>query len=63
MTASDYTRVEAVASTEDSYRKEWATLTGRAPSDIYIPEGVRVNDMPILEPQPRKQGTEDRQEK
>lgn len=60
MTASEYTRVEAVASTEDSYRKEWATLTGRAPSDIYIPEGVRVkNDMPILEPSPRKKEHED----
>jgi hypothetical protein len=59
MTASEYTRVEAVASTEDSYRREWATLTGRGPSDIYIPEGVRVNDMPILEPTPRKKEHED----
>lgn len=24
-----------------AYRKEWATLTGRAPSDIYIPEAIR----------------------
>lgn len=59
MTASEYTRVEAVASTEESYRKEWATLTGRAPSDIYIPEGVRMNDMPVLEPRPRGRGETD----
>lgn len=24
-----------------AYRKEWSTLTGRAPSDIYIPEAIR----------------------
>lgn len=58
MTASEYTRVEGVASTEESYRKEWATLTGRAPSDIYIPEGVRVNDMPTRDI-PRKREHED----
>lgn len=27
--------------TEESYRKEWATLTGRPESDIYIPEALR----------------------
>lgn len=27
--------------TEESYRKEWATLTGRAESDIYIPTALR----------------------
>ncbi len=25
----------------DQYRAEWATLTGRAPSDVYIPEDIR----------------------
>lgn len=30
--------------TEESYRKEWATLTGRADSDIYIPENIREGD-------------------
>lgn len=27
--------------TEESYRKEWATLTGRSESDIYIPKDIR----------------------
>lgn len=55
MTASDYARVEAVATNEQRYRKEWATLTGRSESEIYVPEGVRMfNDMPILEPKPQK---------
>lgn len=43
MTPSDpYTRAEAIASTEESYRAEWATLTGREPSDIYIPRSLRT---------------------
>lgn len=55
MTASERTNnLGTYHVSEDSYRKEWATLTGRAPSDIYIPKGVRVNDMPILEPTPQK---------
>lgn len=41
MTASDWARAESVATDEQRYRKEWATLTGRAPSDIYIPKGIR----------------------
>jgi len=30
--------------TEESYRKEWATLTGRSESDIYIPEALRKGE-------------------
>lgn len=41
MTASEYTRAESVATNEQRYRKEWATLTGRSESEIYVPEGVR----------------------
>lgn len=26
---------------ESEYRKEWATLTGRPESDIYVPEALR----------------------
>lgn len=28
---------------EESYRREWAALSGRSESDIYIPEALRVN--------------------
>lgn len=59
MTASERTNsLGTYHVSEDSYRKEWATLTGRAPSDIYIPEGVRVNDMPTRDI-PRKREHED----
>lgn len=27
--------------TAESYVREWSTLTGRAPSDIYVPESLR----------------------
>lgn len=27
--------------TAESYRREWATLTGRPESDVYIPEALR----------------------
>jgi len=27
---------------EDTYRKEWAALTGRRESEIYIPAGLRA---------------------
>lgn len=37
---------------EASYRSEWAALTGRSPSDIYIPEAIReakpVSDNPTV---------------
>ncbi len=35
---------------EEQYRQEWATLTGRAPSDIYIPEAIRdpADDGPMV---------------
>lgn len=39
----NYTDAESVATSEDLYRQEWATKTGRADSDIYIPEGIRDN--------------------
>lgn len=26
---------------EESYRSHWAALTGRAPSEIYVPEALR----------------------
>lgn len=26
---------------EESYRREWAALTGRSESDIYIPQALR----------------------
>lgn len=41
MTASDWTRAESVATDEQRYRKEWATLTGRSESEIYVPKGIR----------------------
>lgn len=41
MTASEYSRIESVATDEQSYRKEWATLTGRSESEIYVPKGIR----------------------
>lgn len=41
MTASEYTRAEGVGTNEQRYRKEWATLTGRPESQIYVPKGVR----------------------
>lgn len=25
----------------EHYRKQWATLTGRRESDVYVPEGIR----------------------
>lgn len=28
-------------STEQSYRREWATLTGKSESEIYVPEAIR----------------------
>lgn len=40
---SEYQRAEGNATNEDQYRQEWATKTGRADSDIYIPEGIRDN--------------------
>lgn len=59
MTASDRTNdLGTYHVNEDSYRKEWATLTGRSESDIYIPKGVRVDDMPIRDI-PRKREHED----
>lgn len=30
---------------ETEYRSEWATKTGRSPSDIYIPEAIREDHM------------------
>lgn len=42
MTASD--RVNTLGTyhvDEESYRKEWATLTGRSESEIYVPKGIR----------------------
>lgn len=30
-------------STEQSYRREWATLTGKSESEIYVPEAIREN--------------------
>ena len=29
---------------EDTYRKEWAALTGRRESEIYIPAGLRADE-------------------
>lgn len=61
MTASDRNNLGTYHVTEDSYRQEWAALTGRSPADIYIPEGIRVNGMPTLEPKPqKKEHTDDR---
>lgn len=40
-TASEYTRAESVATNEQRYRKEWATLTGRSESEVYVPKGIR----------------------
>lgn len=31
--------------TEQSYRREWATLTGKSESEIYVPEALR--DAPV----------------
>ena len=28
---------------EDDYRNEWAALTGRSPSEIYVPEAIRTS--------------------
>lgn len=28
----------------DSYRKEWATLTGRSESEVYVPKGLDPED-------------------
>lgn len=33
-------------STEASYRREWATLTGKSESEIYVPEAIR-EDRPL----------------
>lgn len=41
MTPSEYTRAEGVGTNEQAYRKEWATLTGRSESEIYVPKGIR----------------------
>lgn len=29
---------------EQAYRDEWASKTGRAPSDIYIPQDIRDDE-------------------
>lgn len=28
--------------TEESYRREWATLTGKSEREIYVPEALRT---------------------
>lgn len=42
--SEDYKRAEGNATSEEQYRKEWATKAGRADSDIYIPESIREDD-------------------
>lgn len=37
----EYRKAEGNATSEELYRKEWATKTGRSDSGIYIPEGIR----------------------
>ncbi len=37
----EYRKAEGNATSEELYRKEWATKTGRADSDIYIPWSLR----------------------
>ena len=29
--------------TEQSYRQYWATLTGKSPAEIYVPESIRLD--------------------
>ena len=58
MTASEYSRAEGVGTNEQAYRKEWATLTGRSESEIYVPEGIRVSEQPTLSPPPKRKDTE-----
>ena len=33
--------LDDVRSTEESYRAYWAVLTGKSPSEIYVPEAIR----------------------
>lgn len=42
--SDEYRKAEGNATSEELYRKEWATKAGRADSDIYIPEGIREDD-------------------
>ena len=35
--------------TEASYRREWATLTGKSESEIYVPEAIREPEQPSLD--------------
>lgn len=32
------------AGTEQAYRAYWAALTGKSPSEIYVPEALRAAD-------------------
>lgn len=44
---------------EDSYRKQWATLTGRSEREVYVPVALRTDEtLPILKPPypPRPEG-------
>ncbi len=32
---------------EEQYRQEWATLTGKNPSEIYVPEALRDREQDV----------------